>query len=106
MEWRAVRLQKIALARRAVELPPGTTVGMAIGAEVAPVHPAPIVAGGIRAEMLRGVHLARPSPRGHDTEWRATGQLGDVLVGLLTGGTWGLAGQPCKGFQLPRALAG
>src|SRR5262249_32150606 len=77
-----------------------------IGPEIAPAHPAPRGTGGMRAEVPRGVHVARPSPRGHEAGWRATGRLGDVLVGLLTGGTRGLAGQTCKRFRLPRALAG
>src|SRR2546426_86946 len=42
--------------------------------------------------------------RGHDAGWRATGRLGDVLVGLLTGGTGGLAGEARKGCGLTVVL--
>src|SRR5262249_51361319 len=47
---------------------------------------------GLGAEVARGVHLARPSPRGHEAGWRAPGRLGSVRVGLLTGGAGGVAG--------------
>src|SRR5439155_1342372 len=50
-------------------------------------------------------HLARPSPRGHDAGWRAPGRLGSVLVGLLTGGTGGLAGEARKRLRVAGALA-
>ena len=59
----------------------------------------------MRAEVPRRVHLARPSPRGHDTGWRAPGRLGSVLVGLLTGGTGGRAGEARKWLRVAGALA-
>src|SRR5882762_9249394 len=48
---------------------------------------------------------ARPSSRGSHAGWRATGRLGSVLVGLLTGGTGGLAGEARKRLQVAGALA-
>src|SRR5713101_7270590 len=105
MERRAVGLLERALASRAVELPPGATARMAVGTEIAQPHPAPIGTGGMRAEMLRGVHLARPSPRGDHAGWRATGRLGGVCVSLLTGGTGGLAGEARKRLRGAGALA-
>src|SRR3989442_12094170 len=78
---------------------------MTIGTEIAPSHPAAIVTVRIGAEMLRGLHLARPSPRGHDARWRATGRLGCVRVSLLTGGTGGLAGEARKRLWVAGALA-
>src|SRR6266436_6284504 len=57
------------------------------------------------AEVERGRHLARPSPRGHDMGWRATGWLGYVFVGLLTDGTGGLAGETRKRLRVAGALA-
>src|SRR5882672_11554382 len=42
MERRAVGLLEIALASRAVELPPGATTRMAVGTEIAQPYPAPI----------------------------------------------------------------
>ena len=40
MQERAEGLHEIALASGAVELTPGTTIGMTVGAEIAPAHPA------------------------------------------------------------------
>src|SRR5712691_7868392 len=103
MQRRAVRLEKIALASRAVELPPGATTRMPVGAHVAPIHPAPIVAGGIGAELLRGVHLARASPAGEDRQrggrWQGLWGLGR----LLTGRTVRLVDEARKGVRLVAA---
>src|SRR3989449_3861763 len=106
MKDRAMGLEEVALTTTAMQLAPGGAAGMTIGAEITEPHPALIRTVRIRAEMLRGIHLARPSPRGHDAGWRATGWLGYVLVGLLTGGTEGRAGKARKGLRDPRALAG
>src|SRR5262249_17213392 len=106
MERRAVGLLEIALTSRAVELPPGATTRMAVGTEIAQPHPAPIGTVGLRAEMRRRVHLARAATRGHDAGWWSAGRLGSVRVGLLRGGTGGLAGEARKGLRDPRALAG
>src|SRR5881409_2794568 len=86
-------------------LAPWSTAGMPIGAEIAEPHPALIRTVRIRAAMLRGVHLARPSPRGYDAGWRTTGQLGCVRVGLRTGGTGGRAGEARKWLRVAGALA-
>src|SRR5712691_11824442 len=104
MQQRAVRLEEIPLAYGAVPLPPGAATRMPVGTEVPPAYPAPIGAVGIRAEVERGVHLARPSPRGHDAGWWAPRRLGSVRVGLLTGGTGGLAGEARKGCGLTVVL--
>jgi hypothetical protein len=104
MQRRAVGLLAIATAAGAMPLSPGATAGMTIGAEIAEPHPALIRTVGMRAAMPRGIHLTRPSPRGYDAGWRATGRLGDVLVGLLTGGTGGLAGEARNGLGLTVAL--
>src|SRR4030095_739937 len=88
-----------------MQLAPGATVGVTVGAEMAEPHPALIRTVRIWAEMLRGIHLARPSPRGYDAGWRATGRLGAVRVGLLTGGTGGLAGEARKWLRVAGALA-
>src|SRR5436309_7954256 len=93
MQRGAMGLLEIAITARAMQLPPGATTGMPIGTDIAEPDPAPIGTVRMRAEMPRGVHVARPSPRRHDTGWRATGWLGYGLVGLLTGGTEGLAGE-------------
>src|SRR5438876_1542308 len=104
MKDRAMGLEEVALTTAAMQLAPGGAAGMTIGAEIAEPHPALIRPVRIRAEMLRGVHLARPSPRGHDAGWRAPRRLGSVRVGLLTGGTGGLAGEARKGCGLTVVL--
>ena len=56
------------------------------------------------AEVRRRVHLARAAARGHEAGGRAPGRLGDVRVGLLTGGTRGRAGEARKWLQVAGAL--
>jgi len=97
-------LLEVAATAGAMQLAPGATAGMSIGTDIAQPYPAPIVAVGMGAEVERGLHLARPSPRGHDTGWRAPGRLGSMLVALLTGGTGGLAGEARKRLQVAGAL--
>src|SRR2546427_1717660 len=98
-------LLEVAATAAAMQLPPGATAGMTVGTNIAQPEPALIRTVRIRAEMPRGLHLARPSPRGHEAGWRATGLLGSVLVGLLTGGTGGLAGEARKRLRVAGALA-
>src|SRR2546423_5537398 len=88
-----------------MQLAPGAAAGMTVSAEIAEPHPALIRTGRRRAEMLRGLHLARPSPRGDSAGWRAPGRLGGVCVGLLTGGTVGRAGETRKRLRVAGALA-
>src|SRR6266849_2269268 len=104
MKDRAMGLEEVALTTAARQLAPGVAAGMTIGVEITEPHPALIRTIRMRAEMLRGIHLARPSPRGHDAGWQATGRLGGVRVGLLTGGTGGLAGEARKGCGLTVVL--
>src|SRR5882724_10980455 len=105
MQWCAVGLLEIAPAARAMQLAPQSTAGMTVGRDIAQAEPATIRTGGTGTEMLRGLHLARPSPRGHDAGWRATGRLGCVRVSLLTGGTGGRAGEARKRLRVAGALA-
>ena len=70
MEERADHLEKIVTTDHTQQLPPGTAIGMAIGAEIAPADPAPIGTVRVRAEVRRGIDLAAAPPRGHDTWWR------------------------------------
>src|SRR6266853_2802225 len=88
-----------------MQLAPGAAVGMTVGTDMAQPHPAPIGTGRMGTEVRRRVHLARPSPRGHDAGGRATGRLRSVLVGLRTGGTGGLAGEARKRLRVAGALA-
>src|SRR5713101_3262558 len=105
MKDRAMGLEEVALTTAAMQLAPGGAAGMTIGAESTAPHPALIRTVRIRAEMLRGLHLARPSPRGHDAGWRAPGRVGCIRVGLFTGGTGGLAGETRKRLRIAGALA-
>jgi hypothetical protein len=63
VENRAVGLQKIPLAGRAVELAPGTATGMAIGPQIVHPQPAAIVTLGVGTKVLRGVHGTGASGR-------------------------------------------
>ena len=56
---------KVALARGAVQLPPGAAIRMAIGAEIAQPEPAAIVTIGVGTKVHRGIH--RPGASGR---WR------------------------------------
>src|ERR1051325_9408841 len=75
MEEGAKGLEKIAVADHRQQLPPGTTVRMAIGAEIPPADPAPIDTVRVRTEVRRGIDLAAASPRGHDPRGRGGGAL-------------------------------
>src|SRR6266849_8926987 len=103
MHRRAVGLLAIATTAGAMQLAPGAVVGVTVGTDIAEPDPAPIGTGRMRTEMLRGLHLAWPSPRGHEAGWRATRRLGYVFVGLLTGGTGGLAGKTRKRLRVAEA---
>src|SRR5439155_21118284 len=50
----AMGLQKIPLARRTVELAPGTAMRMAVGPQIAQTEPAPVVTTGMRTDMAGG----------------------------------------------------
>src|SRR5919205_3754162 len=98
MQKRAVRLEKIARTRGAVELPPGATVRMAIGAEVAQPQPALIVTARMRAEMPGGVDDTRAAGgRRHGD--RASWGLRLGMVGLVCAqSAIRSLGEPRKGF--------
>jgi hypothetical protein len=63
---RAKGLEKVAATGDTQQLLPRTTIGMAIGAEIAPADPAAIGTVWVRAEMGGGVDLAAAPPRGHE----------------------------------------
>src|SRR5712691_1062392 len=106
MPWGAVGLLERAPAARAMPLAPPSTAGMTVGRDRAQAEPATIRTGGTGTEMVGGGDLARPSSRGHDAGWRATGRLGSVLVGLRTGGPGGLRVRPGNGFGSLERLRG
>src|SRR5712691_823306 len=105
MKQRPVRFEHVAATAEAIQLAPRAAVGMPVGTDIAQPHPAPIGTVRMGAEVRRRVHLARAGARGHDAGWRATGRLGSMLVGLLTGGTRGRAGEARKRLQVAGALA-
>src|SRR5712691_4676972 len=105
MKQRPVRFERVAATAAAIQLAPRAAVGMPVGTDIAQPHPAPIGTVRLGAEVRRRVHLARAAARGHDTGWRATGRLGAVRVGLLTGDTRGPAGEARKRLQVAGALA-
>src|SRR5260370_30163941 len=104
MEEGAEGLQKIATTDHTQQLPPGTAIGMAIGAEIAPSRPSPIGTVRVRAEMGGGVDLAAAPPRGHDARWRGPGCLRAEVAGVLTGVAGRLMGASRKRFGLAAAL--
>src|SRR5713101_6689530 len=104
MEQRAVCLQKVPVTGGAVQLAPGSAAGMPVGTEIAPAHPAPIGAVWIRAEMSRGVHLARASPAGDDRRRGGGWQSSWSLCRLLTGRTVRLPGETRKRLRVAGAF--
>src|SRR5262249_29791385 len=104
MEEGADGLEKIATTDHTQQLPPGTAIGMAIGAEIAPSHPTPICTVGVGAEMGGGVHLASPPPRGRDARWWGAGCLWAEVAGVLAVVAGRLGDEARKGGGLMRAL--
>src|SRR5215510_16280355 len=98
MKERAEGLEKIAATGNTPQLPPGTAIRMAIGAEIAPAHPAAIGTVWVWAEVRRGIHLAAAPSRGHDARGRACGGLWARVGAMRTGVAVRLGGEPCKGF--------
>jgi hypothetical protein len=70
MKDRPKALQEVAATGDAKQLPPGPSIGVAIGAEIAPADPAPIGTVRVRTEVRRGVHLAAAPPCQDDAGWR------------------------------------
>src|SRR5215510_15816029 len=71
MQRGAMGLLEVTFTAGAIQLAPGTAIGMAIGAEIAPSDPAAIGTVGVRAEVRRGVDLAATPPRGHEAWGRS-----------------------------------
>src|SRR5215471_16267304 len=101
---RAERLEKIVTTDHTQQLPPGTTIGMAIGTEIPPAHPASRGTVWIRAEMGGGVDLTSASPRGHDARWRGAGCLRVGVAGVRTGVAVRLFREARTGCALTGAL--
>src|SRR5437899_11823450 len=86
-------LLEIAPAAGAIQLAPRATAGMTVGTDIAQPEPALIRTVRMRAEMLRGVHLARPSSRGGHAGWGCAGGLRARRGCLRTGRAGGLVGE-------------
>jgi hypothetical protein len=97
-------LEKIVTTDYTQQLPPGTATGMAIGTEIAPARPAPVLALRVWTEMRRRVDLAAAPPCGHETRWRSCGRLRAGVGGLLTGVAVWPVGETGKGLGRTLAL--
>ena len=96
MKDRTKGLEKIAATGDTQQLSPGTTIGMAIGAEIPPGDPTPIRTVRVRAEMAGGVDLTTAPSREHDVGWRDCGCLGVRGAAGCTGVAVRLGGEPLK----------
>ena len=105
MKNRAEGLEKRAATGDTQQLPPGTTIGMAIGAEIAPADPAAIGTVWVRAEMGGGVDLASSPPRGHDARGWGVAGLWAKVASVLTGVAVRLFGEALKRCEVAVALA-
>src|SRR5262249_41401470 len=101
---RAEALEKIAATGDTQQLPPGAAIGMTIGVEIAPAHPAAIGTVRVRAEVRRGVDLGAAPPRGHDAGWRSGRGLRMGGASVLTGVAVRLCEEACKRFRRTVAL--
>src|SRR6516162_2439110 len=104
MKDRAQGFEKIAATHDAQQLPPGTAIGMAIGVEIPPAHPAPVGTVRIGAEMACGVALAASPPGGHHARGRGCGCLWARGTAVLTGIAMRRGGEARKGGGLIMAL--
>ena len=104
MKDRPEALQEAAAAGDAEQLPPGAATRMAIGAEMAPAHPASVRTVCIGTEMGRGIDLTRASSRHHHVRWRSAWGLWAGGIGVRTGVAGRLCGEARKGCGLMMAL--
>src|SRR5262245_35617597 len=97
MQRRAMRLKEIPAATQTHKLPPPSSIGMTVGANIAPAHPATIRTGGLRAEMLGGIDVAvTASGAEHTGWWRAWRRRGGQPCCPLTCWAVGLASETRK----------
>ena len=107
-----------------MELAPGTTTGMTVGAQIAQTEPPPVITTGMRTKVQRGVDLTgAPVRRGHGVWWYRRRRLGrrgisltqgtmrlvrQALEGLRRGGSFalGLDGRRCRWYRSPAVRRG
>src|SRR5207344_3145088 len=104
VQERAESLQEIATTDHTQQLPPGTATGMAVGAEMAPAHPAARGTIWVGAEVRGGIHLVAAPPRRHDARGRACGGLWARVGAVRTRIAVRLGGELRKGCGRTRAL--
>src|SRR5215831_13991419 len=96
MQGRAMGFEKIAPAGHALQLPPPSTTGMTVGADIAQSDPAVIITAWSGAELVLCVHRSWTSPDG-DHRWRGRREcLGWLLCFVLTSGAGWLIGETWK----------
>jgi len=86
-------LQKVRLAAETLELAPRAAAGITISPNIPQLYPAIIGTARLGTELLRGVHLARPSLEGGEQRWQGKRGWRARLWGLLTVGTAGFVGR-------------
>jgi len=73
MQRGAMGLQEMPLAAETHQLAPPSAVGMAVGADIPPAHPAVIRTGGLRAEMPGGIDVPAAASGEKQARWRRIG---------------------------------
>ena len=105
MQERAQSLQKRAATDETEQLAPVTTIGMAVGAEIAPADPAAIGTVRIGAEMVRGVDLTAASARQDEARWWGCRGVWAGVACVGTGVAVRSRGEACKGLRLAATRA-
>src|SRR2546427_6781426 len=82
MQDRAMGFEKVAPTAAAIQLSPGATAGMPVGADIASPEPAARATGGLRTEMVCGVDVALAATGRGDQGWWGTGRLTVKLPAL------------------------
>jgi hypothetical protein len=96
MQGRAMHFEKIGPAGHTLQLPPPSTAGMTVGADIATPDPPVIVTTWTGAELVLSIYLSRASPYGDNRQRGSRGSLGLLLYPVLAGGTGWLIGKPWK----------
>src|SRR5215216_7970715 len=101
MKQCAVGFLEITTAASAMQLSPGASAGMPVGADIALPYPASVGTVRMRAEVPRGVHLVPAATcRGDRRRWGRRELNHGRLGGLLTGSTGRLVSEASKGLRL------
>src|SRR5262249_30090675 len=101
----AVMFGEIALARGAMQLPPGAAIGMAVGPQIVHPQPAAIVTISVGTKVLRGVHGTGASVRWRPGSGPLRGCWRRLASLALTQGTVRLVRQTLEHCGLGRTLA-